>query len=63
MSIPIPKFEIGQKVINVRVTWSEEKKKCSDCLGSAEWKVIAPSGEEWSVPCNTCSVGYYTTVS
>lgn len=61
MSIPIPKFEIGQRVICVRVTWGQETKLCPDCLGSAEWRVVAPSGEEWKVPCNTCSAGYYST--
>ena len=61
MSIPTPKFEIGQRVVCVRVVWSEEKRLCPDCLGAAEWRVLAPSGEEWKVPCNTCSVGYYST--
>lgn len=59
MSIPIPKFEIGQRVVCVRVVWCEEKSPCPDCLGSAEWRVLAPSGEEWKVPCNTCSIGPY----
>lgn len=61
MSIPIPKFEIGQRVICVRVSWCEEKVPCPDCVGSAEWKVVAPSGEQWTVPCNTCSAGWHST--
>jgi hypothetical protein len=58
MSIPQPKFEVGQKVINVRVTWSERKVACPDCLGKRAWRVLAPSGEEWEVPCNTCVRGW-----
>lgn len=63
MSVPKPKFEIGQKVICVTVRWCEERKACPDCIGSATWNVIAPSGEQWTVPCNTCSEGWYSTGS
>lgn len=56
-----PKFQIGQKVICVRVNWLEEKVPCPDCLGKTKWRIITPAGEEWEHDCNTCRNGWYST--
>ena len=56
-----PKFDIGDQVFCARVIWGETSVECPDCLGTAEWKVTCPSGEEFKVRCNTCVSGYYSS--
>jgi len=34
--------------------------QCPDCLGTKEWRVLLPSGEEFQHDCRTCSRGYYS---
>jgi hypothetical protein len=56
-----PKFKIGQEVIGVHVGWLSEKVQCPDCLGTREWSVNLPSGEEFQHDCQTCRCGYYSS--
>lgn len=56
-----PKYEIGQLIFFARSTWGERKIKCPDCLGTKEWKVVCPSGEEFQHSCSTCSHAFYAT--
>ena len=39
--------------------------QCPDCLGKKVWNVKTPSGDEFTIPCNTCELGYqcYGTIS
>lgn len=56
-----PKYSIGQQVYAVHVSWLEERVQCPDCMGTKEWKVVLPSGEEFQHPCNTCRFGWQVT--
>jgi hypothetical protein len=58
MSIPIPKFDIGDKVFRAQVEQREVAKQCPDCLGQGIWSGITPAGEEFEVPCSTCGFGF-----
>lgn len=52
------KFSIGDSVYSCDVNWSQKHIPCPDCLGTGEWKVICPSGEEFQHGCNTCYGGF-----
>lgn len=53
-----PKFNIGDTIYHLRISYAEKKIPCPDCLGTREWKVICPSGEEFQHCCNTCYAGW-----
>lgn len=55
-----PKYEIGDKVYAGYAHYLQKTRTCPDCLGSAEWPVTIPSGEDVVVPCKTCRRGYYS---
>jgi hypothetical protein len=61
LSLPVPKFNIGQTIFYANVSWTSKDVQCPDCLGTKKWKVTLPSGEEFQHPCNTCRRGYYET--
>jgi len=54
-TVPIPKFNIGQKVFGAYTKQIQEKLPCPDCLGSKEWKIITPTGKEHKCACQRCS--------
>lgn len=56
-----PKFEIGDLVFYVRVSYTSVEIVCPDCVGQKKWTVSAPSGKSWEVGCNTCRYGYFST--
>lgn len=58
MSIPTPKFEIGQKVWLARYDRVQKELPCPDCLGTRKWKLTTPAGEEFDVTCKRCQSGY-----
>jgi hypothetical protein len=59
MSVPQPKFKIGDLVHAPRVGWGTKEVPCADCLGKKTWSVTTPAGETFEADCNTCSHGFY----
>lgn len=50
-----PKYAIGDKFY-IATTESERRNlDCPDCLGEKVFKVLAPSGDEFTTPCVRCS--------
>lgn len=59
MTFPIqPKYSIGQQVYGASAERRHRWEKCPDCLGTLEWTVTTPGGDEFLLPCNTCQVGF-----
>ena len=55
--IPVPKFEIGQKVWCPSTETTRGKHPCPDCQGSETWTATTAAGEVVQVQCVRCS-GY-----
>jgi len=55
-----PRWNIGDMVWGNRTEFSPVIEECPDCLGTAEWKVILPSGEEFGCECPRCYPGGYS---
>lgn len=53
--IPTPKYEIGQTVWWATTTTTQDTLPCPDCLGKREWKITAPSGDEYTIDCPRCA--------
>lgn len=58
--IPIPKYEINQRVFAGYAERVERRKQCVDCLGTKEWEVHTPAGEVFHIACGTCHYGYFS---
>lgn len=56
--VPQPKYDVGQVVYAASYEGYTKTEICPDCLGSKEWHVILPNGEEFEIPCSTCSYGF-----
>ncbi len=54
MGIPVPKFNIGDKVFESNVTTQHREHPCPDCLGTKKWKAISPAGKEYEAGCQRC---------
>ena len=54
MSIPTPKYEIGQTVFYASHIAKTKSHPCPDCLGSGEWSVTTPAGSIFAVACKRC---------
>jgi hypothetical protein len=64
MTLPVqPKYSIGQTVYGAYANYEQVRQTCPHCLGSKEWSVKTPAGEEFSIPCHTCEEGWFSTGS
>lgn len=54
MTLPVPFYQIGQRVWFAGTTEGHETLKCPDCLGTGKWKVITPAGLEMRTHCTRC---------
>jgi len=61
LSVPVPKYKIGDTVYRGDTSKVVHKHPCPDCLGAMKWKVIMPSGHEAETNCLRCSEGYHNT--
>lgn len=52
------KYSIGDVVWYATTTTERKQHPCPDCLGTREWKAIAPSGREYKFACPRCGGGY-----
>ncbi len=59
--IPQPKHQIGDKVYYANGYYGKTSIKCPDCLGTVKWEVTTPRGEQFDIPCSTCSVGLFSS--
>lgn len=50
-----PKYAIGDKFYAASTKSERRSLDCPDCLGEKSFKVIAPSGDEFSMECPRCS--------
>ncbi len=50
-----PKYAIGDKFYAATTKTERRKLDCPDCLGEKSFKVVAPSGDEFSMNCPRCS--------
>lgn len=55
MSIPQPKYKIGDRVYRPWVNTGTRHEKCPDCADVGAWLVHTPVGESFFIPCSTCS--------
>ena len=55
--IPIPKYDIGDKVFAPRYALVQKAVQCPECLGEKVWQVRTPTGDEFELPCGGCG-GY-----
>lgn len=53
--LPNPQYAIGQVVWLATTQSGKEPYQCPDCLGTKQWKVITPAGEEYDYPCARCN--------
>lgn len=58
MSLPTPKFNIGDRVYAVTTRQTYKRLPCPDCLGTKKWKVVSPAGTECTTKCPRCEHGY-----
>lgn len=52
-------YKRGDRVWAAKVDWCAVEKDCPDCLGTARWKVVLPTGAEWPCECPRCNPGGY----
>lgn len=50
-----PKYNIGDKFYFARTKTEQRRMDCPDCLGERQFKVLAPSGDEFTMDCPRCS--------
>lgn len=50
-----PKYAIGDKFYYASTKSERRQMDCPDCLGEKSFKVIAPSGDEFTMDCPRCS--------
>ena len=58
MTLPVPRYIIGEKVYFGYSEESDEWYDCESCLGTMEWHVVTPAGEEFDIECPACTYGY-----
>lgn len=58
MDFPQPKFNIGETVFVASLKNLSTYIECPNCLGSAEWSVTCPNGDEFKTGCKTCNKGW-----
>lgn len=54
MTLPAPKFKIGDSVFQAQVEQKTEALPCPDCLDTKQWEVRTPSGQAYKVSCHRC---------
>lgn len=54
MTLPTPKFALGDRVFFASTLPSTEKLPCPDCLETGKWTVRSPAGAEAEVTCPRC---------
>jgi hypothetical protein len=52
--LPTPKYKIGDTVFFPSYTSTVEQLPCPDCLGSRQWPVTTPAGQEIVLECPRC---------
>lgn len=52
------KYGIGDKVFLALPVAKKHTRPCPDCLGTKEWKVTSPGGEDYTFWCPRCSGVY-----
>lgn len=57
LTSPRPKRSIGDVIWIPRVQLEQVEEQCPDCLGTARWHVVLPSGEEFDCECCRCYHG------
>ncbi len=58
MTLPVPKFAIGDKAYWAGALRSTELLPCPDCHDTHKWKATSPSGIECECQCPRCGSGY-----
>ncbi len=58
MSLPIPKYRIGDVVYYPSIESASETLPCPDCLGERKWRAISPAGTEHTLDCPRCTDRY-----
>lgn len=61
MTIPTPRYQIGDVVYSPRVESVTRAHACPDCLGSQKWTCTSPAGGDFTLPCQRCASGYRRT--
>mgnify|MGYP001162014749 CR=1 FL=1 len=52
------KYSVGDRVYLATTVSTRKQHPCPDCLGSREWKAVAPSGREYSFVCPRCTTSF-----
>lgn len=55
MSVPTPRYQIGDVVFMPRTSTVTDRLPCPDCHGTRRWSVKSPAGLETEIPCPRCS--------
>lgn len=58
MTMPAPKYEIGDKVFSAGRAYSTKRISCPDCLGTKLWTVVFADGTSEEIMCQTCKNGF-----
>lgn len=56
--VTAPKYALGTKFYQPTTDREQRQLDCPDCLGEKAFKVLAPSGDEFTLECPRCSGGY-----
>jgi hypothetical protein len=56
--VPQPKYDVGDVVFVASIEAYRKGESCPDCLETKEWHVILPNGEQFEIPCSTCTHGF-----
>lgn len=60
MAVITTKFNVGDTVYYADCATDRKLIQCPDCLGSAKWKAMLPTGEEETIECPSCKNGYWS---
>lgn len=58
MSIPTPKYAIGQTVYLASTFQTKKQHPCPDCKGQRTWIAVSRAGDEFEFGCPRCGGGY-----
>ena len=59
-TVTAPRYNIGDKFFIPTTKTEKRRLDCPDCLGEKKFKVIAPSGDEFTMDCPRCNANSYT---
>lgn len=60
ITLPVPKFQVGDVVWIGEAVRTRKQKPCPDCKDTKEWTVTTPAGSEFKTKCQRCGSQNYS---